>query len=307
MTKLTDAHFPDELFPVEPAPPELIDDVDAAQQDAARILDEGEALAAKDGHRIVRRFVLFSGGNDSTSLVWAVHHRVDEIVHIDTTIGIPETQDHVRRVADQVGLPLTIIRPPYTYEQLVTGTAPMKKDPTRAVFSGFPGPAAHHIMFAWLKERALRTVQRAHVQNPRKERIIYVAGTRRAESARRARNVQEYDRVGSVMWVSPISNWSTRALNDYLTAYEVPRNPVSDLIHMSGECLCGAYAHRDELEELRFWFPDVAARIDDLEAKVAGAGIKRCKWGNGGRPPTEAELAKIGALCSSCDYRADPA
>jgi hypothetical protein len=52
---------------------------------------------------------------------------------------------------------------------------------------------------------------------------------------------------------------------------------------MSGECLCGAFAHKDELAEVEMFFPDVAAQIRELEVEVAAAGhpAKICKWGWG--------------------------
>lgn len=78
-------------------------------------------------------------------------------------------------------------------------------------------------------------------------------------------------------------------------------NPVSEKLHMSGECLCGAFAKPDELEEIRFWFPEVAAEIDRLEAEVAAAGHREpfCRWGHGQGKPTE----KTGPLCTSCDIQ----
>ena len=47
---------------------------------------------------------------------------------------------------------------------------------------------------------------------------------------------------------------------------------------MSGECLCGAYAKRGELDEIALWYPDVAARIRDLERRVAANGLAYNRW-----------------------------
>ena len=93
--------------------------------------------------------------------------------------------------------------------------------------------------------------------------------------------------------------WTKLDMNTYRLMFkDVPVNEVSDLIHMSGECLCGAFAKPDELEEIRQWFPDTAAEIDSLQAEVEAAGWKApySRWGHGnGRP------SKVGALCSSCE------
>jgi hypothetical protein len=37
---------------------------------------------------------------------------------------------------------------------------------------------------------------------------------------------------------------------------------------MSGECLCGAFARPDELVEIRYHFPEVAQRIDELQVRA---------------------------------------
>ena len=51
---------------------------------------------------------------------------------------------------------------------------------------------------------------------------------------------------------------------------------------MSGECLCGAFAHEGELGEIELWFPEVAARIKGIEQKVREAEFP---WGWEEQPP----------------------
>lgn len=278
----------------------LIYDVDEAIADAHRILDEAEAYVQAEGKRLVARCILFSGGNDSSTLLHLVRHRADYAVHVNTTIGVEETHQYVRDTAAAMGLPLIEAFPPHTYRDLVTGRARQVTDPSKPIWSGgFPGPPAHGIMFTWLKERALRTVRRDLVKHPRQERVLFIAGTRLDESKRRFRNVTERDVEGSTVWVSPIAHWSTRALNDYRLRFAVPRNEVSDLIHMSGECLCGAFAHKGELEELRVWFPNTAATIDRLQEEVREAlpTARGQTWGAEVPPPN---LPAPGRLCGSC-------
>jgi hypothetical protein len=82
---------------------------------------------------------------------------------------------------------------------------------------------------------------------------------------------------------------------------EIPRNVASDTLHMSGECLCGAFAHRGELDEIGEWFPEMRAEIEALEAEVRAAGHPEpfCTWGHGQGEPAETS----GPLCTSCDAR----
>jgi hypothetical protein len=99
--------------------------------------------------------------------------------------------------------------------------------------------------------------------------------------------------------------WTKLDMTTYrLMQGDVPVNPVSEMLHMSGECLCGAFAKPNELDEIRMWLPDVAAEIETLEQEVRAAGHKEpwCQWGHGQGKPTE----KTGNLCTSCDILQPP-
>ena len=170
---------------------------------------------------------------------------------------------------------------------------------------GFPGPAMHYKMFQRLKERCLEQVRNELVGNPRRERVLFIAGRRRAESRRRA-NIPLWEVDGSVIWASPIAMWTKEDMVMYRALAQrdgdpVPFNTVADALGMSGECLCGAFAQDGELERIRCWYPETAQEIDALEADVRAAGIPEpfCKWGHGKGKPTE----KTGPLCTSCDLR----
>jgi 3'-phosphoadenosine 5'-phosphosulfate sulfotransferase (PAPS reductase)/FAD synthetase len=149
-------------------------------------------------------------------------------------------------------------------------------------------------MFQRLKERGPDQLRRELVTRPRRERVVFVAGRRRGESRRRAR-IPAYEQRGSVIWVSPIINWTAADVANYLTRHNLDRCDASAFLHMSGECLCGAFAGPGELEQITTWFPDMAEQIKALEREAAAAGHRDpwCRWGHGRPSPT-------GALCSSC-------
>jgi hypothetical protein len=92
----------------------------------------------------------------------------------------------------------------------------------------------------------------------------------------------------------------------------LPRNEVADLCHMSGECLCGAFAHDGERDELSQWYPEPFDEIAELERLIADRSDipdNRKTWGWGG----DAEVLKAskasrkqprtttGYLCGKCD------
>jgi 3'-phosphoadenosine 5'-phosphosulfate sulfotransferase (PAPS reductase)/FAD synthetase len=271
-------------------------DVRAKVDEAFQIYDQGvEEHFTSTGHRIAAVCALFSGGNDSTTLTHLFKGKADYAVHVNTGIGVEQTRQFVRDTCAEWKLPLIEEHPPAgsTFEELV-------------IDQGFPGPAQHWKMYQRLKERALRQVRRRFVKNPRRERVLFIAGRRRQESSRRA-EIPESERVGSTVWISPFANWSTADLNAYRSKYDVPRNTVADLIHMSGECLCGAFAKAGELNEVAYWFPEVRDHIQALEAKVRAAGHpeQKCQWGWGAY--RHIKPSRSGPMCSTCEVKMEEA
>lgn len=259
-------------------------------QQAHDLYDAGVAEHL-NGRTVTASCVLFSGGNDSTTLAHIFKDRATHAIHANTTIGIEQTRQFVRDTCEAWGLPLIEKVAPVSYRELV-------------LERGFPGPAMHFKMYQRLKERALREARRELVTDGRTERVVFIAGRRRQESKRRA-DVPLSERDGSVIWVSPLAFWTKLDLNTYRLMHPgIPRNPASDTLHMSGECLCGAFAHRGELDEIGEWFPEVRAEIEALEAEVRAAGHQEpfCTWGHGQGKPTE----ETGALCTSCTVRSLP-
>lgn len=282
-----------------PTPPEVVASLSTAQREmrvtrlvaqAHAIYDDGVARHA-EGHSIVGVVALFSGGNDSTVLTHIFRDVATHTGHANTTIGIEQTRQFVRDTSALWGLPLIEKVAPVTYRDLV-------------LERGFPGPAMHFKMFQRLKERALRMMRAELVKDGRSERVVFIAGRRRSESDRR-QNVPIDERVGSVIWVSPLAFWTKLDLETYRSMHpSIPRNDVSDVLHMSGECLCGAFARPGELDEIGYWFPEVRDEIVALEADVRAAGHPEpfCRWGHGeGKPSSE-----VGQLCSSCSVAQVP-
>lgn len=257
-----------------------------------------EEHVRSDRREVSAVVLLFSGGNDSTTLAHMFRQVATHAAHANTTIGIEATRDFVRRTCKAWELPLLERRPPRSvdhYSSLVLD-------------QGFPGPGHHYKMYQRLKERALEQVRRELVTNPRRERVVFLAGRRRSESQRRAQ-VPASERKGSIVWVSPLVHWTKLDLTTYrLLCGDVPVNEVTALVHMSGECCCGSFARPGEREELAYWFPELFQQIGELEDAIVDRQdipILRRRWGWGadGHEDTPNRPMLSGPLCTSCDSR----
>jgi 3'-phosphoadenosine 5'-phosphosulfate sulfotransferase (PAPS reductase)/FAD synthetase len=266
-----------------------------AKIDAMRILDEARREHFGDHHRMTAAVVLFSGGNDSTVLAHLMRPHCSHFGHANTGIGVEQTRQFVRDVAEDWGIPLLERHPPPgdTFEEMVQKM-------------GFPGPGQHFRAYQRLKERAIRQMRRELVADPRKERVLFIAGRRRAESSRR-KEIPESEREGSAVWVSPLANWSDANMAEYRSMHtDLPHNEVTDHLHMSGECLCGAFAKHGEIHQIEMFYPDVAEEIRRLEILASAAGIPKqhCQWGWGAyRDDPDRLNHKSGPMCSSCEFR----
>lgn len=264
-------------------------------QDAHRIFS-----AALEEYDPTHVFLLTSGGNDSAVPLhlFRDHSRITAAVHIDTGIKIPDVEPNVRSTCDLFGVPLLVYRAhentradgtpdPMIYEQIVKQ-------------HGFPGPAQHNIMYSKLKERQIRRLVRDHHPGP----TMLVTGVRRSESNRRMGTVKETHRDGNQIWVAPIIHWNDQDMLTYRKHHNLPESPVASKLGMSGECLCGAFAKPGELNRIRQHYPDVAARIRNLERKAS------CPWGWESGPDHQwSELQRgqgtlgFTPLCTSCVSR----
>jgi 3'-phosphoadenosine 5'-phosphosulfate sulfotransferase (PAPS reductase)/FAD synthetase len=234
-------------------------------------------------------FALFSGGHDSlcsTHLVSA-HSRFAGVVHCNTGIGIEQTREFVRQTCEDQGWPLLELRPDrFTYRDLILGANG---------YHGFPGgPRSHMRFYYYLKQRQIDAVVREHKTGP-KDRIGLVTGIRKSESDRRmAGAFAEYvHRKGAQLWLNPILDWTQADKNAYMEEWDLPRNEVVDVLHRSGECLCGAFTRKGEFREIEIFYPEAAAQIRELEDEAGDF------WGRRGEREKPDQLDFL-PMCVGC-------
>lgn len=257
--------------------------------DAVAVLDR-----AISEHRPSHVFAMFSGGHDSLAalIVAAKHPAFTAAVHINTGVGIARTRQFVRETCEAQGWPLLEYEPDgKTYRDLVAD-------------KGMPGgPKAHNAMYYWLKQRQIRRLVREHKQH-RNDRIALVTGIRLAESERRMAAVMSVPvhRIGAQLWVNPILGWTKVDCGRLIEHEGLARNPVVDLLHRSGECLCGALAHHSEIRAIEQWFPDDAQMLHDYEALAREHGHLEDVWA-GRLTGVNREQMRLPSLplCTSCE------
>jgi 3'-phosphoadenosine 5'-phosphosulfate sulfotransferase (PAPS reductase)/FAD synthetase len=240
----------------------------------------------------VKTFALFSGGHDSlcSTAVAAKWPDFTAAVHINTGIGVPATREFVRETCKEHGWPLIEMHPDAkTYRDLV-------------VEKGMPaGPKAHNTTYYWLKQRQVRRLVREHKKHP-KDRIGLVTGIRRDESQRRMNSVMAVPehRIGAQVWINPILDWTKADCHDFMEREGLGRNPVVDLLHRSGECLCGALAHQSEIKDIETWFPETAQEIHDYERLAYEHGHIEDVWARRLRSVNRQQMRFDHPLCVSC-------
>lgn len=246
---------------------------------------------AVEEHKPSHVFALFSGGHDSlaSTHVAAQHPAFCAAVHINTGIGIEETREFVRETCKREGWPLLEYKAREgVYEQ-------------RCLRYGMPGGPQHEYVYHVLKSEQIQRLIREH-KTHRHDRIALVTGVRRQESTRRMKLHPTPIRAEGVkVWVHPNLDWSGLDVSRYVDARGLRRNPVVDKLHRSGECLCGAMADPSELDEIGFWYPEVANRIKALEQECFTRGLPY-RWGHK-RSQTVNEDQPMLPLCSSCQTR----
>lgn len=218
--------------------------------------------------------LMLSGGDDSLTAYYvarAIGIKIDFILHGITGTGIPETTNFVRQVGANSGLRYIEADAKDAFEQYVT----------RRGYFGI-GYIAHEHAYHLLKSQRFSAALSRHIRQGQKGRnILLLNGARKEESDNRKRSMIvpiKRKKDTRNFWVNIINDWTKLDCRDFLADYQ--RNPVVDLIHRSGECLCGTmqWPYQETRKEVSFWFPKWGAWVDDLDKRVCERGF--CwKWG----------------------------
>lgn len=264
-------------------------------QDAASII--GTSLSDHEPRSV---FLLFSGGHDSlvsthvSDRILRARGIEPTVLHIDTTIGVPENETFVRDCAEQNGWDLRIIRNEEhdgkSYEEWVRD-------------EGFPTPSDHMYVYAHLKREAVRQVVREEKEG-RFDRVLFITGVYSAESNRRAGFHELERRVGAQVWLNPCFRWTDSQMGSYRSQNDLPTNELAAQYGKSPECLCGAFAHPGDIQAVEDLCPALAEKLRDLDRQTTEEGFP-WSWDDD-EIPEQWKMEKDGQqnlfqpLCSDC-------
>ena len=244
---------------------------------------------------------MISGGNDSMAAYQVAKRlgvQIDFIMHGRTGTGIPATTEFVRAFAASEGVAYIEADAGPAYEQYVL----------RKGFFG-RGVQAHTFAYHELKHKPFRKAISANIRQGKKGRpVVLLNGARVAESANRAKNLNEPVRVDDTKtnyWVNVIHHWDKQQRDEFLADCGAPCNPVTREMCRSGECLCGTMQDKGVRAEAIALYPDWGRWLTNLENEVYARGFT---WGWGDDVPKSFTAEKAGQMvfsdfapmCHSC-------
>jgi len=205
----------------------------------------------------------FSGGRDSATSCFIAKRVADvrnwqyTLVHVDTTIGLKETEEYVRQYAEWLKAELVVLRPERTFKEY-------------ALQYGM-WPSLYPQKFRWCyRDLKLAPIRKYLRENYNTEDVV-VVGVRQSESKFRALYykstffTRNYDGIEVKVW-APLLHVSDTMLSNLIERFGIPKSSVWRF-GFSGECLCLAGAPIHEIAIILRHFPEMRDKlleIDDL-------------------------------------------
>lgn len=238
-------------------------------------------------------FAAFSGGSDSAVATdiyvrWCrSHNRQPRIMCIDTGLSADTWRDDV----------IAACRNHWNVEPEFFFGAGWDWYEENVLDYGFAyTPSQHSIYYRMLKERAIDKAVREN-KRKRKDRVVFVTGVRRAESARRARTPYHYRR-GARVTLNAICEFTREQRDAYLRALL----PDWTIEKKSSDCYCN-WTRNDTVETIRSHSPRLAEKIEALECEATANGL----WRYGERPQKRQSQVRSkddmpeDSLCINCN------
>jgi len=255
-------------------------------------------------------YVAYSGGKDSGIALDFMAKEFPQyfkgVVFVNTGIAIPETVNFVESYCKERNYTLH-----HLHAEDIKRKQPSKYGKVGDSFSyenlvlnyGFPQQALHTITMRWLKIFSIRKFISDRIDDGESPAII--SGIRKKESQRRKTKATKYIHQDGKMWfVSPLYFKSNDWVYKYFIENDIKRSPVYDVLHLSGDCLCGSFSRKEELKLLEMFYPKVFAEINRLEKLVQVKGSTEAKnhskWGKFSQTTMSNQTQLQDYVCNDC-------
>jgi len=96
-----------------------------------------------------------------------------------------------------------------------------------------------------------------------------------------------------------IHHWTKPQCLDFLEDCSIKRNPVTETLCRSGECMCGTMQSDEDRKEASFFYPEWGKWLNDLEARV----MRKFLWGWGEDAPDWWKREQRGQLPMFPDFQ----
>lgn len=250
------------------------------------------------------RVIMFSGGDDSLAAYLVSREleiNYDYVLHIKTGTGIPDTLDYVRDIVDNFGDDLVVADAGDAYKDYVL----------RKGFFG-RGLTAHNYAYHILKASPYRKAISKNTRKGKRNRPVFlINGARKKESSNRMVKLDKpWNRDASAknnIWVSLLYDWTKKDCLDFIKSKNTKRNPVSQAMHRSGECMCGTMQSLETRKLAAALYPNWGKWLDELEKEVFDEG-HFWGWGEDTSRGSRAYMKRMGQMefqimCTDCDKR----
>ena len=211
--------------------------------------------------------VSFSGGKDSTAMLlhmMEIGEHIDEVINVDTGMEFPAMYEHidrVRKVVEEHGIKMTILRAPYTFEQLMTEK--VVKSDKWGDYHGYGWPS---MAIRWCTRHLKLDVMNKHLRGLREEYdLVQCIGLAADEFKRldRAHNQQEGHRHPLAEW-----GWTERDALEYCKSLGYDWGGLYDKFDRVS-CWCCPLQGINELRMLYSDYPELWAELQRLDDKLA--------------------------------------
>jgi hypothetical protein len=278
----------------------MLFDLEESGERVERMLSAGDKIMrdAIELYKPCAIFACYSSGNDSgVSAHFAATRHGAQLAMVITKTGIPESLQHAYSYCQKFDFSLV------TKEAVAVGPPKRKKDgslfdpkihcPTGMWTDGdsayeefcfnFGIPrrnkSMHRRMYVILKERGFDALKREAKRGyPRNATVMFVSGVRQDESSIRAGYKTAVHKHKSSVWVNPFYYSTAADFECYRQEFGIPRNPVSQVVGISGECLCGTMATDGEIQLVEKANPSHAAYLSGIQDRCRSLGLP-CEWG----------------------------